>query len=319
MSVPDLHIGEAVGNAIGWLQTHWAGFFNAVAAVMDWLINKVLYVLTAPSWVVIVVVAVALALWARGVLLAIFALAGFLLIESMQLWTEAMQTLAIVLVASVLAVAVGVPLGIWAAQSRRAGACIRPLLDFMQTLPVFVYLIPAVFFFGIGVVPGTLATWIFAIPPAVRLTELGLKQVDSEIVEAGIAFGARPWQMLRTIRLPLAVPSIMAGLNQVIMMALSMVVIAGMVGAGGLGTTVVTGLSQLNVGLGFQGGLSVVLLAIYLDRVTGAFPRTGKRRLLRRRSKQPVASPPIDPAASAPRPVPAATESTAVASPVLSS
>jgi ABC-type proline/glycine betaine transport system permease subunit len=202
-----------------------------------------------------------------------------------------MQTLALVLIATVLAMAVGVPVGIWAAQSSRASAAIRPFLDFMQTLPVFVYLIPAVFFFGIGIVPALLSTWIVATPPAVRLTELGLKQVDSEIVEAGIAFGAKTSQLLRAIRIPLAIPSIMTGLNQVIMMSLSMVVIAGLVGAGGLGTTVITGLSQLNVGTGFEGGLGVVFLAIYLDRLTSAFPKARKRGNRRRLKTQTTESP----------------------------
>ena len=154
----------------------------------------------------------------------------------------------------------------------------RPILDFMQTLPVFVYLIPAVFFFGIGAVPGVVATLVFAIPPAVRLTELGIRSVDKEVTEASIAFGAKPRQMLREVQLPLAMPSIMAGVNQTIMLALSCVVIAGLVGAGGLGAVVVRGISTLDVGAGFEGGLAVVFLAIYLDRLTNALAATRRRR-----------------------------------------
>ncbi len=298
--MPNFHIGDGVAKLVEWFQNHWAGFFNACASVMQWLIDKVLFVLTAPHWLVIVAVAVALAWWARGVPFAIFTLSGFLLIESMQLWNDAMQTLAIVLVASVLAVAVGVPAGIWAAQSRRASAGIRPVLDFMQTLPVFVYLIPAVFFFGIGVVPAALSTWIVATPPAVRLTQLGLRQVDPEIVEAGAAFGAKPGQLLREIKIPLAVPAIMTGLNQVVMMALSMVVISGMVGAGGLGTTVVSGLSRLDVGMGVEGGLGVVFLAIYLDRLSGAFPKPRKAAPIAIEPKADIAASPEVGAAPAP-------------------
>ena len=155
---------------------------------------------------------------------------------------------------------------------------VRPILDFMQTLPVFVYLIPAVFFFGIGVVPGVISTLVFAIPPAVRLTELGIRSVDKEVVEAAIAFGAKPRQMLREVQLPLALPSIMAGVNQTLMLALSMVVISGLVGAGGLGAVVVRGISTLDVGAGFEGGLAVVFLAIYLDRLTASLAKPRRRR-----------------------------------------
>jgi glycine betaine/proline transport system permease protein len=188
----------------------------------------------------------------------------------MGLWVESVQTLAVVIVAATLAIVIGIPLGIFAARNEHARIVMRPLLDFMQTLPVFVYLIPAVFFFGIGVVPGAVATTVFAIPPAVRLTELGIRQVDSEVVEAAQAFGSRPRQILRDVQIPLAMPSIMAGINQVIMLALSMVVIAGMVGAAGLGAIVVRGVTELDIGAGFEGGLAVVILAVYLDRVTDA-------------------------------------------------
>jgi glycine betaine/proline transport system permease protein len=274
--MPELRIGEYVARAVEWMQDAWGGFFDFIAMCMGFLIDQVLFVLTAPHWLIIVVACTGLALWARGVAFALVTASGLLIVEGMRLWPQTMATLAVVLVATVLALAAGLPAGIWAARSRAVSATIRPVLDFMQTLPVFVYLIPAVFFFGIGVVPAIVATFIFAIPPAVRLTELGIRQVDPEMVEASLAFGASPSQLLRQVQLPLAIPSIMAGLNQVIMMALSMVVIAGMVGAGGLGAVVVTGISRLDIGTGFEGGLAVVFLAIFLDRLTSAFPRAKK-------------------------------------------
>ncbi|GAA3737800.1 glycine betaine/proline transport system permease protein [Spinactinospora alkalitolerans] len=205
--------------------------------------------------------------------LAVFSLLGFLLIISMDKWTEAMSSLALILVATLIAVVIAVPIGVLAAYSNRVSGVLKPLLDFMQTLPAFVYLIPAIFFFGIGQVPGVIATVIFAMPPGVRLTELGIRQVDKELVEAGEAFGAPELQILRRIQLPLALSTIMAGINQVIMLSLSMVVISGMVGAGGLGNTVYTGIARSDMPLGFEGGIAVVILAIFLDRLTGAITR----------------------------------------------
>ncbi|WP_306316761.1 MULTISPECIES: proline/glycine betaine ABC transporter permease [unclassified Streptomyces] len=272
-------LGTPVSKAVDWLTEHLGGFFDAVTSVVTSLVNAVLHVLTAPHMVVIIVVFTVLAYFARGWIFALYTVGAFLLIQGMGLWTAAMQSLAVVVVAAVFAVAIGVPIGIWAARSQLASALVRPVLDFLQTLPVFVYLIPAVFFFGIGLAPGVVATIAFAVAPSVRLTELGIRQVDPEVVEAAHAFGARRGQILRDVQLPLALPSIMAGINQVIMLALSMVVIAGMVGAPGLGSIVVRGISQLEVGIGFQGGLAVVFLAIFLDRVTSALatPRIRRR------------------------------------------
>ncbi|GAB3161845.1 proline/glycine betaine ABC transporter permease [Myceligenerans halotolerans] len=288
----DIPVGDATERIVDWMRLNWAPLFDAISEFMLWCVDVLLFVLTAPHPLVVTAAAVALAFWARGIGLAVFSLAGMLLIQGMQLWVPAMESLAVVLVASFFAVAVGIPTGIWVARNRVANHAVRPVLDLMQTLPPFVYLIPAVFFFGIGVVPGVVSTFIFGIPPAVRLTELGIRQVDKEMVEAATAFGATPAQTLRQVQLPLAVPSIMTGLNQVIMLSLSMVVIAGLVGAGGLGSVVVTGISRLDMGVGFEGGLAVVFLAMYLDRVTGAFPRERKRG---RRARRAPASTPVDP------------------------
>jgi glycine betaine/proline transport system permease protein len=287
--MPKIDLGTPVSNLVDWLTTHFGPLFHAISTVMLHLLNAVLYVLTAPSPYVVIAVLVALALVERKWGFGLFTLVAFLLIQGMRLWIEAMQTLAVVVVATLIAVAIGVPVGIWAARSRRASNIVRPLLDFMQTLPVFVYLIPAVFFFGIGVVPGVVATTVFAIPPAVRLTELGIRNVDHEVVEAATAFGAKPRQMLRDVQLPLAMPSIMAGINQTLMLSLSMVVIAGLVGAAGLGAVVVRGISTLDVGAGFQGGIAVVFLAIYLDRLTASLAHSRRRRP--KRSTAPANAP----------------------------
>lgn len=200
--------------------------------------------------------------------LALFAALGFLLILSMGYWVATMETLALVLGATFFALLMGVPTGIWTARNRIAHQAVRPVLDFMQTMPAFVYLIPAVLFFGLGRVPGAIATLIFAMPPAVRLTALGIRQVPREVIEAGQAFGATPRQLLFKAQLPIAMPTILAGLNQTIMLALSMVVIGGMIGAGGLGAQVLIGITQMKIDVGFESGVAVVILAIVLDRIT---------------------------------------------------
>jgi len=212
---------------------------------------------------------------ARGWVFSLGTITSFLLILSLNQWENAMDTLALVLVAAAIAVVISVPLGILAAKYQTVSTIVKPVLDFLQTMPAFVYLIPALILFRIGDVPGIVATVLFALAPGVRLTELGIRGVDKEVVEAGQAFGSSPSRILRQIQLPLALPSIMAGINQVIMLSLSMVVIASMVGAGGLGKPVIQSLSRADVSLGFEAGLSVVLLAIFLDRLTASFG-TGK-------------------------------------------
>ncbi|MCL6733933.1 ABC transporter permease/substrate binding protein [Streptomyces neyagawaensis] len=268
--MPRVHLGDWVANGVEWLRVHLGWLFDAVKTVVEHMYDGANAVLTAPEPLLLAGILGVLALWLRGPLPAVLAFAGLALIDSIEQWEPAMNSLALVLVSCLIIFALAVPIGIAAARSRAVSGAVRPVLDLMQTMPAMVYLIPGIFFFGVGPVPGMVATIVFAMPPAVRLTELGIRQVDAELVEAAEAFGTHPRRTLWRVQLPLALPTIMAGVNQVIMLALSMVVIAGMVGGGGLGSTVYDGISSVDVGLGFEGGVAVVILAIYLDRMTGA-------------------------------------------------
>lgn len=266
-------LGAWVDTALTWIIESFGGFFTALRQLflssfegVNWMLG------TPPFWAVILVLS-GLAYAAKGWKLAAGSLLGFVVIYGVGQWENAMASLALVLVASAVAIAISVPLGIMAARSSAASSAIKPALDFMQTMPAFVYLIPALLLFRVGVVPGIVATIIFAMAPGVRFTELGIRGVDREVVEAGHAFGASPGRILTRIQLPLATPTIMAGINQVIMLSLSMVVIAGMVGAGGLGGDVVKSLSRIDAALGFEAGVSVVILAIFLDRITASLGR----------------------------------------------
>jgi ABC-type proline/glycine betaine transport system permease subunit len=212
-------------------------------------------------------------LFVRGRGFALGSALGLLFIASVDQWENSMATLALVIVSTLWALLISIPLGILAARSDVFSRINRPILDFLQTMPAFVYLIPALLLFRVGVAPGIVATIIFSLAPGVRFTELGIRGVDKEVVEAGRAFGASEGRILRQIQLPLALPTIMAGVNQVIMLSLSMVVIAGMVGAGGLGGDIVASLNRLDTSLGVEAGLAVVVIAIILDRFTGAFGR----------------------------------------------
>lgn len=273
-----LPLGEWAEALVEIVTVSLRGLFDAIRAVFLTFYDLVDLVLSAPPFWIVIPALAALAWIIKGWRLGVGALVGLLVIVGVDQWANAMDTLALVLVASTIAVVIAVPLGILAARNDAASRIIRPILDFMQTMPAFVYLIPALILFRVGVVPGIVATIVFAMAPGVRLTELGIRGVDKEVVEAGFAFGASPGRILRQIQLPLAMPSIMAGVNQVIMLSLSMVVIAGMVGAGGLGGQVVQSLNRIDVGLGFEAGLSVVILAILLDRITGALATRRVRR-----------------------------------------
>jgi len=298
-------VGSWVDAGVDWLRDNLSGFFDVIAVTVRFLVGGLSDVLLAAPIIVVIVVAALLAWLLRSWKLALGTAIGFALILAMGQWVTAMQTLALVLVATVVAVAISVPLGIWSARNPTVRAVLKPILDFMQTMPAFVYLIPAITFFSIGVVPGVVSTVIFALPPGVRLTELGIRGVDSETVEAGHAFGATPGQILRGIQLPLAMPTIMAGVNQVIMLALSMAVVAGIVGADGLGKEVVQSISTVNLPKGVEAGLSVVILAVYLDRLTAALGNRADNRgsllgVLSRRRAERTAS------GAATAPVPAA-------------
>ncbi|MCX5072018.1 ABC transporter permease/substrate binding protein [Streptomyces sp. NPDC054949] len=271
--MPRLHLGAWVDSGVDFLQRHLSWLFDAISTVVTGLYDGIDAVLNAPAPLLFAGILAVAAWWLRGLLAALLAFVGFALVDSVGLWSEAMSTLSLVLVATLVTLFFAVPLGIWASRSDRVSAVLRPVLDFMQTMPAMVYLIPGIIFFGVGVVPGIIATIIFSLPPGVRMTELGIRQVDGELVEAADAFGTTPRDTLVRVQLPLALPTIMAGINQVIMLGLSMVVIAGMVGGGGLGGAVYRAIGNVDIGLGFEAGISIVILAMYLDRMTGALGR----------------------------------------------
>ncbi|MFE5733051.1 ABC transporter permease/substrate binding protein [Streptomyces sp. NPDC056528] len=271
--MPRLPLGQWVDSSVDWLQAQFSWLFDAVTTGVTGLYDGIDAVLSAPQPLLFAGILAVVAWWLRGFAAGLLAFAGFALVDSVQLWDEAMATLSLVLVATLVTLVIAVPLGIWAARSKTVSAVMRPILDFMQTMPAMVYLIPGIIFFGVGVVPGIIATIVFALPPGVRMTELGIRQVDGELVEAAEAFGTTPRNTLLRVQLPLALPTIMAGVNQVIMLGLSMVVIAGMVGGGGLGGAVYRAIGNVDIGLGFEAGVSIVVLAMYLDRMTGALGR----------------------------------------------
>lgn len=269
-----LPIGAAISQFVDYLTNNYASAFNVVTSSIHFLIAGLQDGLLAiPAFLFIALVAL-LGLWlggwrrASGWGLAVFIVVGLLLVMNLQYWQALMETLALVLAAEILVVVIGLPLGILSGWNDIAERIIRPILDIMQTMPAFVYLVPAVIFFGLGLVPGVISTVIFSLPPLIRLTSLGIRQVPHEVVEAGRSFGSTRGQLLFKVQLPMAMPAVMAGVNQSIMLGLSMVVIASMIGAGGLGNVVLQGITQLDVGKGFVGGLVIVILAIILDRIT---------------------------------------------------
>ncbi len=266
--IPRIPLNDWTETAVDWVTENFDGVFGVVESVIELVVNLVILALSAAPALVTIAVLTAIAFFLAGWRLALFTALGLLFIISLDLWEEAMVSLALVIVAAIVALAIGVPIGIAAAKSRTLEESLRPVLDIMQTMPAFVYLVPVVVLLSLGNAPALIATVIFAMPPAVRLTMLGIQQVPTETVEAAQAFGATPWQTLLKVELPLSLRSIMAGVNQVIMLSLSMVVIAALVGAGGLGVPVVQGLGNLDVGTSLVGGLGIVILAIILDRVT---------------------------------------------------
>jgi glycine betaine/proline transport system permease protein len=291
-------LGRWVDQGVHYLLDHDASTFDSIGKAIESFAAMIEHGLQAiPMWALMAFF-ILIGLWRVGWRFGIFATASLLLIWATGFWDQTVVTLGLTLSSTIISLLFGIPLGIWAAKNKHVQMIVRPILDLMQTMPAFVYLIPAAMLFGLGRVPGILSTVIFAMPPAVRLTSLGIKHVNREIVEAGQAFGCTSTQLLFKVQIPNALPSIMQGVNQTIMMALSMVIIASMVGAGGLGNDVLASIQRLDIGLGFESGLSVVLLAIILDRITESFGRSpgtataprfaGLRNVMRVRREQPV-------------------------------
>ena len=261
-------LGEAIYLGVEWLLANAQGLFDVVKVTVLGLVSITEWLLEwPPAWLFALITA-AVGFWRVNGGFALFVLLGFNLVLSMDLWSEMISTLSLVLTASGLALLIGLPLGILSARSRLTWRLVRPCLDLMQTMPAFVYLIPAVMLFSTGAVPSILATLIFAMPPVVRLTHLGITEVPDDLIEAGRSFGCNDRQLLWKVQMPSAVPTVMTGVNQTIMLALSMVVIASMIGGGGLGDVVLRGIQQLDVGMGFEGGIAVVILAVILDRLS---------------------------------------------------
>ena len=274
--IPKFPLAHIIDIALNWLTSNFSFITKAlshvISAAIDGIVTALLWV---PPWLLIIAVA-GLAWRMAGRRVAIFSAIGLLFLWNLRLWEPTIQTVTLVLISTLIAVAIGLPLGIGAALSKRTSRVVMPVLDFMQTMPAFVYLIPAIPFFGLGAVSASVATVIFSMPPAIRLTALGIKQVPADLIEAADAFGSTPRQKLFKVQLPMAVPTIMAGVNQTIMLSLSMVVIAAMIGAGGLGGEVWKAIQRLEPGKGFESGIAIVILAMILDRITQRIGRRSK-------------------------------------------
>jgi len=271
---------RAVDDALNWVVRHWGGGFEAAAHPLLMLLKSIENLLIATPWWLIIAILVGIAwLSTRNWKLPAVVLVALLFLGVMDLWEDAMATMALMIAATLTAIVLAIPVGVWMSRSLNVRKSITPLLDLMQTLPSFVYLIPTVMIFGPGKIPALIATIIYASPPLVRLTDLGLRSVDPAVMEASRAFGTNPRQRLLGVQIPLALPTILAGVNQTTMMALSMVVIASMIGAGGLGYQVLQGIGRLEVSRGLFAGLGIVALAIIFDRVTQAFGKQLQARI----------------------------------------
>ena len=272
-------LGLWVKDGVKWITDNFYDQFDAFSRGLGFLIENFAGLLAAVPPVVLVLLTCAFGYWLHRSwgLVALIA-GGLLLILNLGFWAAMIETLALVLFATLVSLVLGVPIGILAARRRWVFVALRPILDMMQTIPTFVYLIPTLILFGLGLVPGLISTVIFAIPAPIRLTHLGISSVPKQLVEAGEAFGATRWQILYKVELPHAMPTIMAGVTQCIMLSLSMVVIAALVGAGGLGTPVVRALNSVNIGLGFEAGLAIVIVAILLDRILKQVEPAGRAK-----------------------------------------
>lgn len=266
--LPKVPLGDWVEAFVDLLKEYLSWLFKAISSGIETLMDGLVAILSfGPPYLLIIVISI-LAFFIVNWRLALFTFIGLGLIENLGYWSETIDTLALILISVFFSILIGVPIGIWMSQKRIVQTIVTPILDFMQTMPAFVYLIPSVVFFSLGVVPGVIATIVFSMPPTVRLTNLGIRQINKELIEASNSFGATTGQQLLKVQLPLATPTIMAGINQTIMLSLSMVVIASLVGAPGLGTIVYRSITQVNIGMGFESGLALVILAMVLDRLT---------------------------------------------------
>ncbi len=273
-----LPIGSWMDNFVIWLTDHGAWFFDGLSAILKFVIISLVWIFQAPHPFVVIIVIAALAYYLhRSIKLTTFIIFGLLLIINFGFWQETTETLALVLASAFICMACGVPLGVAAARNPKFYLFLRPILDLMQTIPTFVYLIPALILFGLGEVPGLFATVIFAIPAPIRLTYLGISSTPINLIEAGQAFGATQKQLLWKIQFPYATPQMMAGLTQTIMLSLSMVVIAALVGANGLGVPTLRALNQVNIAKGFEVGITIVLIAIILDRMLNRSEMVAKK------------------------------------------
>ncbi|MBT2655463.1 ABC transporter permease subunit [Bacillus sp. ISL-18] len=268
MNIPKIPLGDWVDALVKWVTVAFAGLFTVLTTAIEGLLNILVDVLSAGPPILLIIVLTLLVTYTSRWPLGVFTLLSLLLIDNLGYWDSGIQTIAIVLLSGLITIIIGIPVGIWCAQRKTVHRIVTPILDFMQTMPAFVYLIPSILFFGIGVVPGIIASFIFAIAPTIRMTNLGIQEVPKDLIEAADAFGSNNSQKLFKVQLPIATPTIMAGVNQSIMLALSMVVTASLVGAPGLGADVYRAVSQIDVGRGFEAGLSIVFIAVILDRIT---------------------------------------------------
>lgn len=266
--IPRIPLSTWIDQLLDWLIMQFGTFFDGITSLLEGTVEGMVSGLSFVPSILLAILFALLAWWISTRKIAIFSLLGFFIIDYLGYWESMLQMLALVIMAVVISIVIGIPIGIWASQSDSVKKIVTPILDFMQTMPAFVYLLPAIFFFNIGVVPGIVASVIFSMPPTIRLTTLGIRQVPEDLIEATEAFGSTTGQKLIKVQIPLAMPTIMAGINQSIMLALSMVVIASMVGAPGLGEEVYRAVTQLKTGVGVEAGIAIVIVAIILDRIT---------------------------------------------------
>ena len=278
-NIPSIPLVGFIDKLVDWLRIHAAFIFNPIRDFINFMVEFFIKIFSIfpPLLFIILVTLLAFYLTKKIKGITIFAPISLLLIWNLKYWDEMIITLSIVVTSAIIAIILGIPLGIWTSKNKTAEKIIMPILDFMQTMPAFVYLIPAVSFFGIGMAPGVISSVIFAMPPAVRMTNLGIKEVPNDLVEAADSFGSTSKQNLFELELPMAKPSIMAGVNQTLMLTLSMVVVASMIGAPGLGNVIYTSVSRNDVGVGFASGIAIVILAVILDRLTQAFSKKNSR------------------------------------------